>query len=99
MQAAPLASVVTSPKSTRAASREHFAAKQIAEPVPQPATAFYARSDSEPEPTEGDTPLEKAWFRDRPDIIEGIKRGLADMAAGRVEFFDPFERYEHDLEN
>jgi len=68
-------------------------------PRAKPTSVFYAPSDSVPEPTEGDTPLEEAWFKDRPDIIEGIKRGLADMAAGRVEFFDPFEGYEGKLDD
>jgi len=56
-------------------------------------SAFLAPSNSEAEPTEGDTPLEKAWFKDRPDIIEGIKRGLADMAAGRGTYLGSFAEY------
>jgi len=94
MQAATSVSPVAAFK-PRAAPREQFGSTPSAKPV----SAFYVSSDPLPEPTEGDTPLEEAWFKDRPDIIEGIKRGLADMAAGRVEFFDPFEGYEGELDD
>jgi len=73
----------------RAAPREPVAA----EPTAKPGAVFYVASDSEPEPTEGDTPLEEAWFKDRPDVIEGIKRGLADMAAGRGVYLGSFAEY------
>jgi len=88
MQAAPSAFPVAEFK-PRAAPHEQFGSTPGAKPV----SAFYVSSDSEPEPTEGDTPLEEAWFKDRPDIIEGIKRGLADMAAGRGVYLGSFGEY------
>jgi len=88
MQAAPPAAPVTTLK-VRAALGERFAAT----PAAKSAAAFYVPNDSAPEPTEGDTPLEEAWFKDCPDIIEGIKRGLADMAAGRVCYLGSFSEY------
>jgi len=94
MQAAPPAPSVTALKPL-VSLRERLAT----EPATKSASVLRALSNSDPEPTEGDTPLEEAWFKDRPDIIEGIKRGLADMAAGRVEFLDPFEGYEDELDD
>jgi|GEM_PF-1114796 len=83
----------------RAGPHEQFAATNAAKPTAGSASLRYVASDSEPEPTEPDIPLEKAWFKDRPDIIEGIKRGLADMDAGRIELLDPFEGYEGELDD
>jgi len=83
------ASSVATPK-RRAAKRASFVGK------PRPASSasvVYVRSDSEPEPTEPDIPIDQAWFKDRPDIIDGIKRGLADMAAGRGIYLGSFAEY------
>jgi len=90
MQAAPLAvpAIALKPK-PGTTPREQFAAQ----PISVPTSTRYVPSNSEPEPTEGDTPLEEAWFRYRPDIIEGIKRGLADMAAGRGVYLGSFAEY------